>query len=275
MHEGRRTKEEGRRTKDEGRFHPSSFILHPSLLCLIAIAYFSCIFVAFAESPEQLFYKANSLYGEGKYAEAIAEYDKVLQNGYESGNLYYNLGNAYMKAGDLGKAMLNYERARRIMPRDSDLESNYKFARSLAENNISEPDRIWYARFAEGVFGQYAVDEIAILLSIIYLFIIIALIAGIYTGMNRNVWIALSILVMVFSLASVSFAQKAKLVGREAVITADSTEAKFEPFDRATTHFTLYEGATVLLIQSKGEWQKVERADGKAGWVKSEAIEPI
>ena len=70
-----------------------------------------------ASSPNTLFFHGNALYGEERYAEAAAEYERVLAAGLESGPLYFNLGNAYFKAGDVGHAVLAYERALRTRGR--------------------------------------------------------------------------------------------------------------------------------------------------------------
>ncbi|MEO6026684.1 MAG: BatD family protein, partial [Candidatus Binatia bacterium] len=81
------------------------------------------------ETAQTLFFQANTLYGDEHYPEAIAAYEKVLAAGIESGNLHFNLGNAYFKNGDVGHAILEYERARRTIPRDPDLHANLGYAR--------------------------------------------------------------------------------------------------------------------------------------------------
>src|SRR5215468_6877297 len=76
-----------------------------------------------------MFFRANHLYADGRYADAAAEYEHVLESGVASANLYFNLGNAYLKAGDVGRAVLAYERARRLAPGDPDVRANLAFAR--------------------------------------------------------------------------------------------------------------------------------------------------
>ena len=104
-----------------------------SALCCFVLA-----FIIFSQVHAQneresdtgyIFYKANALYEEGKYDEAIEVYTGLIDQGLESGNLYYNIGNCYFKKGELGKAIVNYERANKLIPDDSDLKSNHDFAR--------------------------------------------------------------------------------------------------------------------------------------------------
>ena len=90
-----------------------------------------------------IFGNANELYKKGNYDLAIADYEKILNKGYESGNLYYNIGNCYFKENKLGKAIVNYKRALRLEPRDGDIRSNYKFAFSTVKRNVFAPQKIF------------------------------------------------------------------------------------------------------------------------------------
>jgi SH3-like domain-containing protein len=63
------------------------------------------------------------------------------------------------------------------------------------------------------------------------------------------------------------------MIGKEAIIIAEKADAKFEPFDLATTHFTLYEGMEVAVVSPKDSWCKIERSDKKTGWVKTSDLE--
>ncbi|MCA9407687.1 MAG: tetratricopeptide repeat protein, partial [Candidatus Omnitrophica bacterium] len=76
------------------------------------------------------FVTAEAFYKQGEFAQAASAYEEILTAGGESGAIYYNLGNTYYKMGELGKAMLNYEKARQLIPRDSDLNFNYHYLRS-------------------------------------------------------------------------------------------------------------------------------------------------
>src|SRR6266699_3597580 len=107
----------------------SSFVIRHSMTRLILLLW--CAWsVARAEDASTAFDQANSLYEEGKFTEAAAAYEKMLQQGRASPALYFNLGNAFFKAGQVGRAVLNYRLAERLAPRDPDIRANLKFARS-------------------------------------------------------------------------------------------------------------------------------------------------
>ena len=72
----------------------------------------------------------NALYEDGRYEQAARSFQQLVDKGYGDPVLYYNLGNAYFKQGDIGRAILNYLRAERLAPRDDDIRTNLDFARS-------------------------------------------------------------------------------------------------------------------------------------------------
>ena len=108
--------------------------LSAALFIVIASFFSFCGFFAQGATndtaADKLFYQANAAYKESKYDRAIENYEKLIKSGLESPNLYYNLGNSYFKKGEAGKAIVNYERAKRFIPNDSDLKSNYDYAHS-------------------------------------------------------------------------------------------------------------------------------------------------
>ncbi len=225
--------------------------------------------------PQYIFYKGNTLYEQGKYDLAIREYSKLPARGMESGNLYYNLGNSFFKKGDLGKAILNYERAKRLIPRDSDLKSNYNFALSRIKYNAPETSASLLKRVT-GIFNILSINEMTLLLSAVFVSAVFFFIARLYIQVTRRFSVFfMSVLIIVFILISFSLFNRISMLDKEAIVISESTEAGFEPFENATAHFTLYEGMKVYIVESKKGWRKVERFDGKSGWVRNQDIGKI
>ena len=110
-----------------------------SLLSAVSLCWATFLAAAVPTTPQTAFFRANTLYTQGQYAEAVEAYEAVLQSGLASGNVYFNLGNAYFKAGQVGRAILSYERARRFLPSDPDLAANLGFARSLTGAEVCRP----------------------------------------------------------------------------------------------------------------------------------------
>jgi SH3-like domain-containing protein len=80
---------------------------------------------------------------------------------------------------------------------------------------------------------------------------------------------------VVFLVGAATMYHRVALLDTEAVILAEQAEARFEPMEKATTYFTLYEGMKVTVLQSRKGWMKVRRGDGKSGWIRTEDTEMI
>jgi len=222
-----------------------------------------------------IFRQALLFYEKGQFDEAASQYVLLLDQGFESGPLYYNLGNCFFKKGALGRAILNYERAKKVVPPDRDLLANYEYTKSLVRGD-PEPARAWHQGSVDRLFQWTSVDGLALLLSGIYTLLLLISIASWYIQAARRYWIHfLIILTVIFVLASISLHHRISLQGKEAIIIADTAEAKFQPFDRAPAHFIAREGMKVKVLSLKEEWAKIERSDKKVGWIRKSKIEVI
>jgi len=243
------------------------------ILCLLMMP---ALCGASSSSAEDTFRAACALYGKGDYGAAIKEYNRVLDAGYESGELYYNLGNSYFKDGQLGMAVASYKRARNLMPRDSDLESNYRHALSRLAHSTPLKPRMLPIRIFNNLALYFTVNELAVFLSLLFFIFAGAILLHLYLNRIKIYFTgAIGVILILFALAASLAASKVIAARREAVVVAKEVDSKFEPFERATTHFKLYEGGTVSILDLKPPWCKVRRPDGKAGWVKSSALERV
>ena len=225
--------------------------------------------------PGYIFYKANAFYEDGKYDDAIKVYSGLIDQGLESGNLYYNMGNSYFKKGELGKAILNYERAKKLIPGDSDLKANYDFVLSKVRNVVSMETVTMHNRVM-AIYNSFTINGLTILLSLLYtivlLFVFIFFIAK--SGVRYKTVFA-SFLLVFFLLTTYAVFNRISANDREAVLIAGSSDAMFEPVESATVHFSIYEGSKVYIVQEKGDWLKIRRQDGKIGWIKKADSEII
>ncbi len=245
-------------------------------LCLILT---SVVFNGFAFEKKTLdiaFIKANLLYEQGDYNEAISAYRGILEKGLESGNIYYNLGNCYFKKDNLGKTILNYARAKRLIPRDRDLQANYKYAKSLIKRSVVASSQSWITKFANSFFNQFTIDGLTVFLFLIYILLIIVLGLGCITKMSRLKLSGLVTILGIAFLISIGFlSQRIFYSNKNAVIIEETVEAKFEPFASAAVYFNLYEGMEVEIISTGDGWFKIKRADDKVGWIKKRQLERI
>ncbi|MDD5129040.1 MAG: tetratricopeptide repeat protein [Candidatus Omnitrophica bacterium] len=223
-------------------------------------------------SPGAIFYQANIYYQEAKYDAAIKGYQRLLDMGLESGNIYYNLGNSYFKEGRFGLAVLNYDKAIGFVPNDSDLKSNYNYV--LQELNL-EPQHFggWLERSVFSLFRGMSIDALTILLSLVYVVLIILFTCTLFFNrLKRSVGLVSGILVISFILSAYALKLKIDYLNKTAVVIIKEADARFEPLENATVYFKLSEGSRVEIVDKVDGWYKVRRFDDKLAWVKKDSL---
>jgi tetratricopeptide (TPR) repeat protein len=235
---------------------------------------------AFGQSPEQVYEQANSLYQQGKVAEARDLYESIVQNGHVSGDIYYNLGNAHYKTGNIAKAILSYERARRLMPSDEDLRHNLQLANLLITDRIEPAPRLFVWDTWDGVKNMVSTRTATWLAY--FVFIVLALsvsltvVARTYrlrkAGFVASVVTGLTLVVfLTFLFAKIADDRRTD----EAIVLASITTVKNSPDSRSSDAFVLHAGVKIQIIDSVSDWVKIRLADGKVGWMEKGAAERI
>jgi len=225
-----------------------------------------------------LFAAGNKAYSEERFAVAADLYEKALEPGPVSGPLYYNLGNAYFKLNDLGRAILNYSRAKRLMPLDADLKSNLMYANSLIKGGTPPPSGNWFTRMLSSISGHFTLNGITLFSVLLYLALsALGLLIIIRRESRRRalpVFLAAAV-AMILSVRVFFVKYDLVLVHKEAIVLEEGVESKFEPFEDATTFFSLSAGESVNIFAERDGWRKVRRVDGKQGWVPLSSIEKL
>jgi tetratricopeptide (TPR) repeat protein len=234
-----------------------------------------CLISREASAFSKLFEEANNHYRQGQYQQAIEQYEQILDNGQASGALYYNLGNSYFKTGQLGLAVLNYERAKQYIPQDSDLRANYAFALSQVKRTSSTQSPSFIKKTWQSYQQQFSLDRLAKIIFALYAGGLFVLAVYICSGRSAVLLrIGLGLIAVLLVLHITTFYFKKNLEARAAVMTQPA-DALFEPQIKATKHFTLFEGTRVQILEQRDDWIKVQRLDGKMGWSPASAVTKI
>jgi len=224
--------------------------------------------------------EGDSAYMKNDYASAIQIYEVLLNRG-EAADIYYNLGNSYYKAGDIAKAILNYERALLLQPGNGDIRANLEIARSKTVDKVEPVPEIFFVSWTKSLINSMSVDSWAVcgvvcfilLIVSLYLFIfskqIVLKKAGFISGI---VFLAVTILANVFANQ-----QKDELTNRNsAIVINPSVTVRSTPSESGTSLFILHEGHKVGVKDgSMKDWKEIRLEDGKVGWVPASAIEII
>lgn len=235
-----------------------------------------------AAQPLVQFQEANRLYQKGDYPKAAALYLQLADSGYANGNLYYNLGNTYFKMRQKGLAVLYYQKAKRLIPGDADLNANISYVRDKTGQSVRGT---WDYELTQILAYLATIDQLAVISSILFFLLCGAVIfiilfpQKIKSGDGRlhpvclYGLMAISILFL-FSL-SITFLTAHELSKTQAVATSRSAQVRFEPNSAATQYYELKEGAVVTILEEKEGWVLIKRPDGKRGWVEQENLTRI
>jgi tetratricopeptide (TPR) repeat protein len=224
--------------------------------------------------------KANTAYSDGRYQDAINAYKIVISQGYESPDLYYNIGNAYFKLNDIPHAILWYERAKRIDPGNEDVNFNLNVANSRISDKIEPLPELFYRRWLSLLINQFSTDAwakagigfliVSIFLGVLYIAsrVLILRKIGFWTGFSSFL---LSVIFLLFALGSYTSIKS----DQSAIIVNPTVTIKSSPDEKSTDIFVLHEGSKVQLIDHIGNWFEIRIANGSVGWVLQSNFEKI
>jgi len=249
-------------------------------LRIITIVLFTLLQLAMAQEADYLFQQGNTHYQNGEYEQATEDYEAVLQQGYESAELYYNLGNAYYKTNQLGKGILNYERAHELAPKDPDIQYNLEIARLRVVDKIPEPPpyfllSVWNT--AKNVLTLSQLSILAIALWILFVFIVVLrwLVRKKFVSqLTRLTFMPVLILLLFFTfMFAVRFQEHTTT--REAIVIVDKVDVTSSPSQDAQQVFSLHEGVKVNITESSSDYYRIRLRDGKIGWLSQNTVELI
>jgi tetratricopeptide (TPR) repeat protein len=252
------------------------------------------------ETPAQLFERANAAYEAGNYSAAVEDYEKVAGTGVAAPDLFYNLGNAYFKQGDLGRAVLWFERARRLAPRDADVSENLDLTRSLLrDQELLQASPRWRGvvlswhhdtTTAESVALASVLFTLVCALGICFVFrdsetvsrayrSISVLSPGRLLGLDKaqDLGLAMAFAALVtgafaYSAVSKVRAEHARTTG---VVLAEEASVFSGPSPNASVQFKVHEGTLVSVRDERAGWLRVELPGDLSGWIQEPSLARI
>lgn len=237
-------------------------------------------FSATAEQAESRFAKANQFYINQDYAAAIDLYENLIKDDYRSPEVYFNLGNAYYKTGEMTRAILNYERAKRLKPSDPDIAHNLKIAYMGTIDKIEPAPKVFYEEWWEKFVYEGSVDKRAMVV-VILLWVTLILSAVYFFSSRPSVkritfFTGLGVLVIALATWYLTWLQQSHLNShRAAIIFTDSAYVKSSPDDKSANLFLLHSGTRIDVLDELQGWKKIRIANGNEGWIQAENIEII
>jgi tetratricopeptide (TPR) repeat protein len=212
---------------------------------------------------------ANRLYEEGQYVEAIGAYAQILKGGRVSAALYFNLGNAHFKAGQLGKAILNYRLAERLAPRDPDIRSNLLAARTTVLGGAPPVPHLW-----RRLVSRLSLDEWTQLAAAALWLLAGLLVAGQWSPawrprLRRFVLPGGLVLFVVASGLWLTWRERCR---PEVIVVQRDAILHHGPLDESPRLQNLRDGQELAVLDGKNGWLQVAGAARGIGWIRHDQV---
>jgi len=231
------------------------------------------------EDPMMLFEQANNAFKEGELDKCIELYQAVLLSDNESWELHFNLGNAYFRSGNTSRAILHYEKAKKLNPDQEDLLINLEMANLKTVDKVESKPELAITTWWNTLLNTNTIDEwgknsiymsfAALLIMLVFLFT---------RGLFKKITFFTSLFVGFISLLFFILGQQQKSLQTKqkyAIVFSPSVTVKSAPEDDGTKIFVIHEGTKLKVIENEGDWSRIALMNGTKGWVKSTVYEGI
>ena len=222
---------------------------------------------------------ANSLYEQGSFEEAAQAYQSLVNQGYNDSSLFYNLGNAYYKIGQNGKALLYYRKAETLAPRDADIQANLNLARSQTQDQFESGGQAFYSRLVLLSRSWLTINEMSLLaLGLWFLLVLLLITRTVFTPGTRlqeGLTYALLVVAVLFVFSGATFGSRLYLDKNRpsAVVIAEEISVNSGPGEQFITEFSLHSGAEVSVLEQRNNWSRLTLpGNDLQGWVPDESL---
>lgn len=235
---------------------------------------------AYASDPDKLWDQANTAYINNDFPTAISLYETILSSGRQSGKLYYNLANAYFKEQEIGRAILNYNRALRLNPGNEDIRYNLQVAEKMTKDHIDAVPEFFVKTWLSNLRNLLSSTTWAVL-SLVFLAAMLG--SALFYLLSRRLvrrkigfyGTATAFLLLVLTLCFAGIDRREAIDRTSAVVLRDAVAVKSSPNQNSTDLFILHEGTKVEISDRLNGWCEITIADGKKGWMECSTFETI
>lgn len=235
--------------------------------------------LSWAGIAENLFFEGNKHMVSENYNDAIQTYESILDLGYESSDLYYNLGNAYYRLNFIGQSIWAYMNAIELAPRDDDIKHNLSVANARIIDRVEIPNSFIILKYFRILRAFFTISEWFLIGSLLFLLkslIFLGLKFGILRGKLFKITssMLIFILLIVHIIAIDSYYQNYR--SNTMVVIANGVDAYSGPFyGENSVLFRVNEGSIAEVFNMKEDWAEIILIDGKKGWITRESIRAL
>ncbi|WP_155284681.1 tetratricopeptide repeat protein [Capnocytophaga felis] len=243
----------------------------------IFLAILSNPLLLFSQNNDALFSQATESYNSGNFQKAVESYMSILDSGFESSALYYNLANAHYKLNHVPESIYYYEKALKLNPENEDAKNNLVFANQMTVDAITPLPKTWFKNLSDSIVSLFSLSTWAIFPIIgVFVFVISFLL---YYFLEKTIFKRLFFTTMLLGLICsigtyfiADFHRKNIENEKYAILFEKTVRVFSEPNAFSAEAFLLHEGTKVEIIESLNDWVKIKLADGKIGWAKESTL---
>ena len=240
------------------------------------IFFFILLIFSNTQNGDDLFKESNDLYTNGDYQNAVEGYLDILKSGFESAELYFNIGNSFYKLNNIPESNYYYEKAKSISPNDDDILTNLSFAQNLRIDKIETLPITDIQNLKLSILDLLSEKGWSfMLISLIWMmcFAFTFYILSNDSKFKRS-FFSISLLFLILSSFTlfVNIEKKKNSEIKYAIIYDKEIEVWSEPNNISELKFLLHEGTKVKQIDVIEDWLNIQLENGTIGWIQSSSL---
>ena len=230
-----------------------------------------------AQKPEELLIKANTLYNESAYDSAAAVYESIINKGYSSSTLFYNLGNTYYKIGKYPLAIYYYEKSLKLDPKNEDTKHNIEIAQAFISDKIESVPEFFVKTWWKNISNSFSINTWSVI-TLVFFGIMLICLFFYFTAKTRILkksmfFVGIALIATTICSFSITIKKSNYIKSQnEGIIVTPTITVKSSPSSSSVDLFVLHEGSKVKILDHTDNWDKIKIANGSIGWLPSSTI---
>lgn len=229
---------------------------------------------------EELVAQATLAYSDGDYTAAIQQYEQVIQEGYESAGLYFNLGNAHFKMNNIPAAILYYEKSSKLDPTDENTLFNLDLANTRIIDKIDPLPELFLKSWFTSIRNLLSSNQWATsgIIGFVLLLASVLIFINSKSILFRKFTFYAGIVFLIIMISSflLSYSGYREYTHQDSgIIFTPTVTVKSSPTEQSVDLFVIHEGTKVLITDDIDEWSEIRLANGNVGWVKKDSFKLI
>jgi len=229
-----------------------------------------------AIDAQGLMEQGNGYYEMGEFESAISAYEKVLATDIVSTALHYNLGCAYFSEKAYGRAILHFEKAHALSPRDADVLHNLEYAKLFLKDRFELPEPMPLIAWFKSMRTSLSLAELKFIEGLLFSLFILGIIAyRLLREKSFNYMLLTTTAIIGILLIVVGGWFVDRVLSSEekhAILLVDEAEVTSAPIPGSSTLFVIHEGTSAEILDATEGWYELRLDDGKTGWIIHEAV---